>query len=153
MGLPIMSSAPLEAWVRGNPQRAREQIIERGTPDFAESLLEAIKPGQRYCAECERPGFNASAMRLFAKIAGWVGADTQVVIAIWQQLGVKDDHEARSLIEQARSVEHLDANAAAELALAKLTEHYRAEGFELITRRIAEAEDVTEGANGHAASG
>ncbi len=117
MGTPMQSSAPLGAWAKGDPQRAKVQIVDAGVPDFAKSLLAGIKPG-RVCPACERPAINISALRLFARIAGWVGADTTIVLAIWNQLGVRDEAEARSLIQVARSTDGLDPDATYAMCLA-----------------------------------
>ena len=87
-------------------EAGRRELVIAGRGQFAATLLDALKPGKP-CQGCGRSQVQVWAMRLFARIAKYVDATPQIVIAIWQQLGVRDEGEAKAIIGTHRSLERM----------------------------------------------
>lgn len=142
------------AWLRHErrfathaPEDVRADALHIGAPEFARGVIEAMRHRGSECPLCHAQAMQSWAFQAFARFAGWAGAQTQVVIAIWNQLGVRDESEARALVDLAKSAQGKTPDDTARDALAYLTEHYRAQG-----KRVVVLEDATpkatEGGNG-----
>lgn len=97
---------------RYDPEPFRKQIVEGGGQVFAEGLVEALKPSVP-CGLCRRPRYQVWAYRTFAKIAKLTNTEPQVLIAVLQQYGVKDENEMKMLVDQGRRVQMLQNDATA----------------------------------------
>jgi len=105
----------LESMPAYDPERVRLKIVEPGADLFAAGVLEMLRPG-KVCEYCKRGSRKLGWYRLFAKVAKLVDAPQTLVIAIWSQLGVRDEGEARALIGLARSVDGLDKASVVDMS-------------------------------------
>ena len=114
-----------------DPERIRLKVIEPGADTFASGVLEMLKPFEA-CDKCKRTGRRLGWYRLFAKMAKLVDAPQTLILAIWQQLGVRDETEARAAIEAYKQVRGLDEPAAAEYCLETAKRYYAAQGKQVV---------------------
>jgi len=89
---------------------AAESLLEElRKPEYREPFLKSMKTGlhagQRHC------------LRLYAEMHKLVGTQRELAVLVFNQLGVRDEREARSKIAAAREVENLDADSKWEAAL------------------------------------
>ena len=129
--------------------RAGVRLLARGGTRYADAVIEGLgdpaAPGGM-CIECERPWVQEWAVREMGRAMdramGHPAVQVQVLQLIQHELGCRDEHEARTLIGMARSVEGLDR--AGVLALCR--EELERDGW----RCLPPEANATEGANGHA---
>jgi len=141
-GLRATATSEAESLAKYDPDRIRAMVVEPGADEFARGVLEMLKP-RPACSACGQSKRLLGWYRMFAKIAKLVDAPQALVVAIWTQLGVRDESEARSLIGLAQSVQNLDPEQQAEYCLSAAQEFYRTRG-----KRVVLLDDAT--ANGHA---
>src|SRR3972149_3767757 len=97
------------------PDKLRERIEQ---PPFPELWLTAFETRLR---RGER-----DAGRLYPELLRMVNGDrTVLILAVWRELGVADESEARSLIGLAKSVEGIDGAAATQM----FRQHLEAQGW------------------------
>lgn len=66
-------------------------------PEFVREYIASLRSGVR-----ER---DRTCMNIYPRLIGLLGENQRLVIEIWSNLGVKDEHEARQKIAMAQSVE------------------------------------------------
>jgi len=120
-GLRATATSEAESLAKYDPDRIRAMVVEPGADEFARGVLEMLKPRQA-CSACGQSKRLLGWYRLFAKMAKLVDAPQSLVIAIWNELGVRDESEARSLIGMARTAGGVDADTLDEWCRARMVE-------------------------------
>lgn len=98
---------------RYDPEPFRKRVVDGGAEVFAEGLVEALKPSVP-CGLCKRPRYAVWAYRTFAKVARLTATEPQVLIAILQQYGVKDEQEMQTLVESGRRMAQVQQSVTAD---------------------------------------
>lgn len=93
--------------LRYDPEDLREIVVRGGAQDFADGLIKALKP-KIDCPLCkQQSGYNRWAFNLFGKISKLVQADTMVLVAVMDRIGVKSEIELRELVEHGKELRKL----------------------------------------------
>ena len=127
--------------------RVGVRLLARGGQRYADAVIEGLGgPAFGECNSCKRPWVQEWAVREMGhamnRAMGHPAVQVQVLQLIQHELGCRDEHEARTLIGMARSVEGLDR--AGVLALCR--EELERDGYTVLPPQA----NATEGANGHA---
>jgi hypothetical protein len=110
-----------------DPDRLRLKVVEPGADEFANGILDMLKPFQP-CMMCHRSGRALGWYRLFAKIAKLTDSGPQLTIAVWQQLGLRNESEGRRAVTSYNAVRDLTP----EQLEAEEAEHLRERGWTVL---------------------
>jgi len=89
-----------------DPERMRAAMVGEGAETWKAGMIAALQP-TRPCSHCGQSDFRSWAYRLFARVAKLIGADTQIVVTMIQQLGVASLEEARRAISADREAREM----------------------------------------------
>ena len=95
---------------REGMEALRQALVDELLPPAVQVLLDRMRNGSEKAAE------------IVMRIAGMVGAETQIAVQIWAQIGVRGPDEARAIIGQRRELDGLQPEDAAALMERSLVE-------------------------------
>lgn len=92
---------------RYDPEKLRRKIVTGGADEFAQGLIDALKP-RIFCDLCrQKSGYNRWAYNLFARTAKLIQADAMVLVAILGKFGVRTEAELHDIVEQGKRFQSL----------------------------------------------
>jgi hypothetical protein len=96
-----------------DPEGLRQATVGEGAEVWKRGMLAALQPTTP-CAHCGQSDYRSWAFRLFARVAKLIGADTQIMITLVQQLGVASMEEARRAIAADREAKEMSTTEAVQ---------------------------------------
>jgi len=99
------------------PFAVKQAIVERNYEAALAALERAIRGDDLHCPKCaavvgQKP--EPWAVRSWMEAAGAIGATQQIILNLTQRLGVADEHEAATLIEEGRQMRRLSEEGVAD---------------------------------------
>jgi hypothetical protein len=105
------------AFMRYAPLEIKREFVDGNFDAALAGLKRAIEGDSIPCQRCGQTGAPEPwALRAWLEAAGVVGSMQQVIIQLTASLGVRDETEARALIESGREAKRLAADATSSLA-------------------------------------
>jgi hypothetical protein len=124
----LRKNVPEETYLA--PEAMRSYLLEhpmsRGGRMWCDQVIEGSARGERHC------------LRLYAEALRWTGGQTNLVVALVQQLGVRDEAELHELIGQGRQLARIRQDATASL------EGCREQAIELLSLVLTKRPDWRE---------
>lgn len=114
-----------------SPETMREAVMYIGAPEYARGVIEAMRHRGSECPLCRARAMSEWAFKSFERVARWAGAGSDVIDALARALGVTLDL-AKVAVGAYQQVQGMDAAQAADFSLARLQEHYAAQGKHLV---------------------
>lgn len=131
---------PTPALPYGTRARASSAVVA-AAKSSPESVSEILAPHDRLWCEKIVEGVrlgDRTALRLFAEARKIVGAQVNLAINVWQQMGVSSEDEGRRMIESAMRANDLDPETAWRLSEQFVQEYRREHGLpELVEAKAA----------------